>query len=89
MSYAAGDQIPVRVIKFFLRAQVAVNGLVVMVLAIEPKSRRFTPDPGRWFLSVIRIRSTTSFGGQVKPSVPHRKILQHVKKRYEYEGDTS
>jgi hypothetical protein len=30
------------------------------------------------FLRGIQIRSTTSFGGEVKLSVPCRKILRHV-----------
>jgi hypothetical protein len=28
-----------------------------------------------------KIRGTISFGGEVKPSVPCRKILRHVKER--------
>jgi hypothetical protein len=31
------------------------------------------------FLRAIKIRSTTSFGEEVKPSAPCRKILRHVK----------
>jgi hypothetical protein len=34
------------------------------------------------FLRAIKIRSTTYFGGEVKPAVPCHKILQHVKKPY-------
>jgi hypothetical protein len=30
-------------------------------------------------LRAIKIRSTTSFGGEVKPAVECRKVLQHVK----------
>jgi hypothetical protein len=37
---------------------------------------------GNGFLRVIKIYSTTSFGGQVQPSVPCSKILQHVKDPY-------
>jgi hypothetical protein len=37
------------------------------------------------FLRAIKIHSTTSFGGEVKQSVPCRKILRHVKERYKYE----
>jgi hypothetical protein len=40
---------------------------------------------GNEFLMAIKIRSTTSFGGGVKPSVPCRKILRHVKNPYRYE----
>jgi hypothetical protein len=49
------------------------------VLAIGPKVRGFKPDRGRW---IFKIRSTTSFGGQVKPWPPCRKILRHVKEPY-------
>jgi hypothetical protein len=48
---------------------VALGGLVVSVLATGPKVRGFNG-----FLKVIKIRSTTSFGGEVKPSVPCRRF---------------
>jgi hypothetical protein len=44
---------------------------VVSVLAPGPKVRGFNPDG---FFRVIKIRSTTSFGGEVKPSVPCRRF---------------
>jgi hypothetical protein len=47
---------------------VDLGGLEVSVLATGPKVRGFDPDRGRW------IRSTTSFGGEVKPSVPCRRF---------------
>jgi hypothetical protein len=50
---------------------VALGGLVVSVLATGPKVRGFDGDG---FLRVIKIRSTTSFGGEVKPSVPCRRF---------------
>jgi hypothetical protein len=34
------------------------------------------------FLVAIKMRSTTSFGGEVDPSVPCHKTLWHVKKTY-------
>jgi hypothetical protein len=46
------------------------------------KDPRFTgsnPTKGDGFLRVVRIRSTTSVRGEVKPSAPCCKILQHVK----------
>jgi hypothetical protein len=52
---------------------------VVSVLATEPKGRRFEPKQGDVFLRAIKIRSTPSFGWEVKPEVPCRKILRHVK----------
>jgi hypothetical protein len=50
---------------------VALGELVVSVLATGPKVRGFDPDRGRW---IFKIRSTTSFGGEVKPSVPCRRF---------------
>jgi hypothetical protein len=34
------------------------------------------------FLTAIKIRSTTSFGGEVKLAVPCRKIIRHVEEPY-------
>jgi hypothetical protein len=63
--------------------QAAFSGLLVIMLAIGPKVRRFTSCQGRWvFLRAIKIRSTTSFRGEVKPAVPCRKFLRHVKNPY-------
>jgi hypothetical protein len=46
----------------------------------------FKPCRGRLiFLRAIKIRSMTSFGGEVKPSAPCRKILKHVKDPLRYE----
>jgi hypothetical protein len=42
------------------------------------------PAHRRWVFKGDRIRSMTSFGGEVKPSTPRRKIL-HVKEPYNYE----
>jgi hypothetical protein len=52
---------------------------VVIVLAIGPKVHGFKPGRGRWILEAIKIRSTTSFGGEIKLSATCRKILRHVK----------
>jgi hypothetical protein len=35
----------------------------------------------------IQIRSTTSFGWEVKPRIPRRKILRHVKDLLKSHGD--
>jgi hypothetical protein len=40
------------------------------------------------FLWAIKICSTPSFGGELKLSVPHHKILWHAKNPYKYERDT-
>jgi hypothetical protein len=37
------------------------------------------------FLMVIKESSMTSFGGEVKPSIPCCKILLHIKEPYRYE----
>jgi hypothetical protein len=34
------------------------------------------------FLRVIKICSTTSFGGETKPAVPYHKILWHITDPY-------
>jgi hypothetical protein len=49
---------------------------VVSVLATGSKGRGFEPGQGDGFLRSIKIRSTTSFGWEVNPEVPCRKILQ-------------
>jgi hypothetical protein len=53
---------------------------MVSVLARRPKVPRFKPGRGDGFLRVIKIRSTPSFGGEIKPLDPCRKILRHIKK---------
>jgi hypothetical protein len=55
-------------------------GIVVIVVATEPKVSGFKPGWGRW---ISKIRSTPSFGGEVKPSAPCSKILGHVKESFE------
>jgi hypothetical protein len=57
---------------------------VVSVLHTRPKGRGFKPGKGDGFLREIKIRSTPSFGWEVKPEVPCRKILQHVKETLRY-----
>jgi hypothetical protein len=53
-----------------------LGGVVVSVLATGPKGCGFEPGKGDGFL---KIRSTPSFGWEVKPMVQYRKILRHVK----------
>jgi hypothetical protein len=55
------------------------------VLAIGPKFRRFKTGPGQPILRAIKIRNTTSFGGEVKPSVPCRENLRNAKETYNHE----
>jgi hypothetical protein len=52
---------------------------MVIMIAIGPKVRGFERGRGRWILRPIQIRSTTFFGGEIKPTIPCRKILQHIK----------
>jgi hypothetical protein len=49
---------------------VTLGGLVVSVLAIGPEVRGFKPADNDGLLRAIKFRSTTSFGQEVKPSVP-------------------
>jgi hypothetical protein len=58
---------------------IVLGYLVVIVHAIGINFRGLKPDRRRWILWVIKISSTTSFGGEVKPLAQCRKILQHVK----------
>jgi hypothetical protein len=60
-----------------------LGDVLVIVLAIKPKVCRFKPGRGDGFLRAIKIRSTTSFEGEVKPSAAFRKILRHVKNHVE------
>jgi hypothetical protein len=53
---------------------------VVACLPLDPRIAGSLLDEVDGFLTAIKIRSTTSFGGEVKPSVPYREILRHVKK---------
>jgi hypothetical protein len=51
---------------------VVLGGIAVTVLAARPKVRGFKPEDG--FLRATKIRTTTSFGGEVKPSAPCPEI---------------
>jgi hypothetical protein len=52
---------------------------VASVLAAGLKGRGFKRDRGDGFLRMIKIRRSPSFGWEVKPDVPCRKMLRHVK----------
>jgi hypothetical protein len=62
--------------------KITLSGLVVIMLAIGPKIHGFKPSRGRWIFKVIKVNSTTSFGGEVKPLIPCRilKIPTGIKK---------
>jgi hypothetical protein len=57
---------------------------VLSVLATGPKGRGFKPGRGDGFLRAMKIRCTSSFGWEVKPEVPCRKILRPVKDSVRY-----
>jgi hypothetical protein len=50
----------------------------MVCLLLDPKflGSNLAEDDG--YLTAIKIHSTTSVRGEVKPSVPYSKILQHV-----------
>jgi hypothetical protein len=54
-------------------------------LPLDPRFAGSSPSKDDGFLRAIKIHSTTSFGGEVKPVVPCSKILWHIK---ECERDT-
>jgi hypothetical protein len=60
---------------------------VVSVIATGPKGRGFEPGQSDRFLRAIQIHSTFTFGWEVKPEVPCRKILRHVKELLKSHGD--
>jgi hypothetical protein len=63
----------------YLLPSVIFGGLVVIVLAIGSKVRGFKPSRGRWNFKGNKISSKNSFEEEVKPLVPCRKFLRHVK----------
>jgi hypothetical protein len=61
----------------------SLGGVVVSALATGPRGRGLKPSLGDGFLRTIKIRSTPSFGWDVKPEVPC-KILRNVKDPLRY-----
>jgi hypothetical protein len=59
---------------------------MVIVLATGPRFARSNPDEGDGFLKAMK--STASFGREVKPAAPCRKILRHVKDSLRYDRET-
>jgi hypothetical protein len=58
---------------------VVLGCVVVSVLAIGPKVRRFKHGLGRWIFKIHR----TSFRGELKLPAPYRHIKRHVKEPLE------
>jgi hypothetical protein len=52
--------------------------VMIIVIAIEPKAPGFKPPESDGILRAIKIRSWTSFGGDVNPSAPCLNTLRHV-----------
>jgi hypothetical protein len=50
-----------------------------VVIVLDSRFEGSNPAEDDGFLRAIKICSTTSFGGEVKPSASCLKILQHVK----------
>jgi hypothetical protein len=63
----------------------SLGGVMVSVLTVGLKVRELIPGRGDGILRAIIFRSTPSFGSEVKPEVPCRKILRHVKRSVQYE----
>jgi hypothetical protein len=63
-----------------------IGDVMVSALAIGLRVRGFKSGRGDGFLRAIKFRSAPSFGGEVKPPAPWRKILEHVKITSKYEG---
>jgi hypothetical protein len=62
---------------------VDLGGVVDESLTLETRFAGLNSAEDHRVLRAIKVSSTTSFGGEVKPSVPCRNVLQHVKEPYE------
>jgi hypothetical protein len=62
-----------------------LGGVVVSMIATGPKGHGFKPGQGKGFLRAIKICRTPSFRWEVKPEIPCRKILWHVKDLFTYQ----
>jgi hypothetical protein len=60
---------------------------VISVVATGTKGRGFEPGQGDGFLRAIKIRITPRFGWEIKPEIPCRKMLRHVKDLLKSHGD--
>jgi hypothetical protein len=65
------------------------TGLMVIVLAIGPRVCGFKQGRERWIFKGNKNSYHYFFKkGEVKPSVPCREILRHVKYPFRYDRDT-
>jgi hypothetical protein len=69
---------PHQLFKQVVNVKSRLGSVVVSVLATGPKGRGLKPGRGDGFVRTIKIRSTPSFGWEVKPEVPCCKILRPV-----------
>jgi hypothetical protein len=53
------------------------------MVSVDPRFEGLNPGEGDGLSRAIKIRSMTSFGGEVKLSAPFCKILRHVKEPFE------
>jgi hypothetical protein len=58
---------------------------VMVCLLLGPRFSGSNPAEDDGFLRAIKFQSILSFGGEVKPETPCRKILRHVKDPLRYE----
>jgi hypothetical protein len=76
------------IVQSVVRHYSRLGGVVVSVLATGPKCRRFEPGQGDGFLRAIKKSAAhLPLGWEVKPEVPCRKILRHVKEILKSHGD--
>jgi hypothetical protein len=73
------DRIDLSIKYDLVLAVIALCGLVVVCLPSDAGFAGSNLAEDNGFLMAIKIRSTTSFGGEVKPSAPCRKSLRCVK----------
>ena len=59
---------------YFLMSFKRLRWSRVSVLAFGTQVFGFNPDRSRWIFQGVKILSTPSFGGEVKPSVPCRRF---------------
>jgi hypothetical protein len=66
-----------------------LGGIVVFVLSVGPNFAGSNPADTDGFLRAIKFLGTTSFGREVKPPFPCRRMLVMLKNLAEYDSDTS
>jgi hypothetical protein len=62
--------------RHFISGERKLGGLVVACLTLDPRFAGSYPAEDDGSLRAIKIRSTTSFGGKVKKSVPCRRFTE-------------